>query len=548
MTCDTPVHTAETVDVTVKSWGGEVTVTDGFTYLAPINSAVCKNADPTSGCQMDIDANMIPIKYTGNTTTPQWQKADTTTPGDWYDYQNQKWANAVTVTTATLNTYKNAPTGTVIPEADILGYWVYIPRYAYEVQRYNAWNKPVCGNNQSGTSYADANCTSSMYQARFDIKFEKATDTKKTPSQGTCTTAPASAVATDQYTGGTNYRTGCGVSRTYGAATGTTWFTHPAFTSAQSTSGTELNGIWVAKYETTGSTTAPTVKPGLKSQISQVIGVQYDIAKSIGVLDSSATGGNGTTVTQNSHNLASAKSHDMKNSEWGAVAYLADSIYGSNGKKVQINAAYSSTLQNGNGATGYGITGCGPSADGTESQYTITDSATTGAVACTYNSSAHTYQTTTGQLASTTQNVYGVYDMAGGAYEYVMGNFNNIAGSTSYMATMSPANFMNVYLASSGFSSKPTWSSSSTNYYYNFDVCTLATCGGQANYETTAVQSVSSNNQSWGTGYSHFVDSSHPWFLRGGYSGNGSTAGLFSSYRSFGNANASYSFRVVLGV
>ena len=70
----------------------------------------------------------------------------------------------------------------------------------------------------------------------------------------------------------------------------------------------------------------------------------------------------------------------LKNSEWGAVAYLTESKYGRNGTEVTINN---------NGTTYY--TGGGAEADAIE----------------------------TNQLQSSTGNVYGIYDLSGNAYEYV---------------------------------------------------------------------------------------------------------------------------------
>jgi hypothetical protein len=60
-------------------------------------------------------------------------------------------------------------------------------------------------------------------------------------------------------------------------------------------------------------------------------------------------------------------------------------------------------------------------------------------------------------------------------------------------------------------------------------------------------QSVSSNNQSWGSDYSNFVNSSNPWFKRGGNSNNGSNAGVFASNNNNGNGNNNVGFRVVAG-
>ena len=45
-----------------------------------------------------------------------------------------------------------------------------------------------------------------------------------------------------------------------------------------------------------------------------------------------------------------------------------------------------------------------------------------------------------------------------------------------------------------------------------------------------AVQSVSSNNQSWGGTYSNFVNSSNPWFNRGSNSNNSNASPFYTSY------------------
>jgi hypothetical protein len=483
---------------------------------------------------MDIDANMIPIKYTGNTTTPEWQKADITTPGDWYDYDNQKWANAVTVTTATLATYKNAIAGTVINESDILGYWVYIPRYEYQVCRPNA-SDLVTGINVQG-------CPSDITsQYSFNINFQKS-------NQKTGTTTPAVG----------------------------DYVTHPAFTFG----ATELNGLWVGKYEvgtdtycynatattpvSCGRDIAPTniyIKPGQSPMTYKYIGAQFRIANNMGATQT--TGGNTITnnTATNTMNLATATTHQQKNDEWGAVTYLSTSIYGVYGtnnvfttgsftnaqRKVYNNGFYNSSVSTNTAhastydtATTRYVTGCGPVADKSDS----------------YNATCNQYYTALGQQASTTGNVYGLYDGAGGVYEYVMGNRLSTAspatctpGSTTYMATCPPNDYINTYktsVAGGLFGTKPAWSTSSSEYYYDFDVCTFATCGGQANYETTTVRSVSSSTQSWGADVSYFVYSSLPWFLRGGYADGGSGAGLFRSSIDTGSANDDGGFRVVL--
>jgi len=553
ITCVVPSGTAgTTVDVTVTTWGGTATRTGGFTYDPPVPTAQwVKSSSTKTGASagsytVDLDANMIPVVN---------KASDGTYPSNWCNYDAGQWCNAVTVKPTALAGYQGASVGAAIAEDDILGYWVYVPRYAYEVQRYHAWNRPVCGNNLSGAAYADANCTTAAYQARFDIRFETAVTAKKTPSPGsaTCSTPPASALAANLYTGGDDYRTGCGVSRTYGAATGTTWATHPAFTFGS----TELNGVWVGKFETTGSIAAPTVKPNLKSQISQTIGVQYTIAKSIGAADAANTGGSTASTTQNTHNLSAMKSRMLTNREWGAASYLATSAYGSDGKMVMINSAYTSMADGNGNASQFGITGCGPSTATSTSTYADATINTSGAVpvatSCSSGNPQRNYFGSIGQTASTTQNVYGIYDMSGGAYEYVMGYYGT-GNSASNMATLPPANYMDNYGATTNV--RPTWANSATVQYYNFDRCawdatpatptsasSLFKCGGHANYETTFVQSVSAVTQSWGSDYSYFVASTNPWFLRGGSSIFGSNAGLFSSDSHTGAALTSSGFR-----
>ncbi|MFZ2494215.1 MAG: hypothetical protein WAW60_00385, partial [Candidatus Saccharimonadales bacterium] len=174
-----------------------------------INQATCRSGDPTSGCQVDMDAAMIPVAYTGSVAGAQWSKADTTTVGNWYDYSAKQWANAVTVSSASLATYQAAPAGTVINEADVLAYYVYIPRYEYQVCRPNA--------SDLVTGIVAAGCPSDVTTPYdFNIQFQK-------PTQTTA----------------------------YNGTTVGGWATHPAFTFGS----TALAGIWVGKYETSSSDT-----------------------------------------------------------------------------------------------------------------------------------------------------------------------------------------------------------------------------------------------------------------------------------------------------
>ena len=564
--------------------------------------STCRNGDPNSDCQVDIDDNMIPIYYAGNNTDGSaiWKVANVNNPGEWYDYTKKQWANAVTVQSDKLTVYQNKP-GTTINNNDVLGYWVYIPRYAYEVQRPNAIDRVVTDEYPLPDNRVTNKYNSHSIRNEFSIHFEKATDTKKTPAE-TCnilnpTKEQMWANGTPTYKAGpdnTNilakdYRTGCAapgnangqnsttISRLYtdantAAANNTTWATHPAFSWLDNDgNGEELNGLWIGKFETTGTVTNPTVKPNQHANVREYIGKFYTMARSIGTgtYDPTNNGGNDISgITQNSHNLAEATSHMLKNSEWGAITYLASSKYGAGTNNVSINSAKPSTSADADIASpsdryGYGITGCGPKS--INRQTTTYSSVTTSAgetvhlpelssshiedpLAC--GDVDHSYVGSIGQLASTTNNVYGIYDMSGGAYEEVMGNltgYDDQSESTGWGDIWYPIKppYVDLYKESpygnftsdlSGASNNPVaWSEASYESEWNNDICTWGTCGGHALHETKQYQSVSSSDGSWGDDGSDFLERTIRWFVRGGRASSGSSAGLFYSFYHNGN-------------
>ncbi|MDR2063694.1 MAG: hypothetical protein LBQ02_02800, partial [Candidatus Nomurabacteria bacterium] len=504
----------ETADQTPYIPPDQLTPTNNWVKAASDNTSAINSITGASKDQfaVDIDANMIPIVNKAD---------DGTYPSSWCNYDAKQWCNAVTVKPTTLAKYQSDPAGTVINEDDILGYWTYIPRYAYEVMRHSAIDQVVQAQN-------------------FDIHFEKSTTPKKAPA-ATCSSSSGNAAK--------DYRTECSISRTYPTASPydtSTWATHPAFTLGT----TELNGLWVGKFETTGVQRAPTVKPNSHANIFKHTGEFYYAAQRLGktALDPSA-GNTVSGMTQNSHNLANQNSIMLKNDQWGAIAYLSSSTYGAGVNNVQINAAYPTTSSDADGTSSrFGITGCGPSSSGSTGSYTdgtaLSSSVTQSNTACSQDIS-RAYHGTLGQLASSTNNVYGIYDLSGGTYEYVMGNLN-ATSSTAYMATMPNANYFNIYPAPP-FGTRPSWSSSTSEQYYNNDICTWSTCGGHALHETKTVQSVSSDVQSWGSDYSSFAYSGYPWFRRGGISGVGSGDGVFALHYGTGSADRSLGFRVVVG-
>ena len=174
--------------------------------------------------------------------------------------------------------------------------------------------------------------------------------------------------------------------------------------------------------------------------------------------------------------------HMSKNNEWGAVAYLTQSIYG----RCGINTACTEVSRNNN--TKY-ITGIG--ADPT----TATTTSTT-----------NSYDTNLGTKASTTGNIYGIYDMNGGSHEYVMGVYNKT-------------------ISSSGFSSLPD-----EKYYNNY---TATTYQGHALNETAG----------WYSDYSNSIGFSYPWVVRSYSSSTSYNSGIFYYENGVGSSNPSFSTR-----
>ena len=567
LTFTAPTYTQEGQKNVYLEWGGggPIEIENGWNY---VESSKCISGTVNTDCQVDIDPGMFAVYYAGDSwslVNPRY--IDDVVPdraGDWYDYSAGKWANAITVRddfekgcyeiydeagnlnvslitdptqcstgmytpkdaysavqsywTNQYNTVNYGHNEFTVYDDFILGYWVYVPRYSYEVMRRDAIDLV-------------------QQPEDFKIKFETASDAKKVPVEG-CSNVndPKS------------YRVGCGLNRTYtnaatdttaNAVAGTTWATHPAFTWMDADGNpVELNGIWVGKFETTGTRTAPTVKPNQHANVYEHIGEFYSAAKSIGQPDSANQYGGAKTddttngLTPNSHHLTKATSHMLKNSEWGAVAYLSASKYGAGANKVQINAAFlasGSTDADGDKSQ-YGATGCGPDSNGVEGKYdagTLDETTIESPTAC--GSVDRAYNGTIGQYASTTGNVYGVYDMSGGVWEYVMGNYSTNLSQTSNnpynhgeVKTPIKPPYVDLYNITSNNSC--TWNTSGSG------------CGGHALFETAG----------WGGDYSYFVDSSHPWFVRGGSADNWSDAGVFASDVYTGSLDIDSGFRVAI--
>ena len=257
---------------------------------------------------------------------------------------------------------------------------------------------------------------------------------------------------------------------------------HPAFRDGTETNfenggwNEELTGIWVGKYETSLVNKADSSNITTSSSTKGNILLSENTDKAIAVQPGMSSWRYctiGNIYTNAKAYSTSLNSHMLKNSEWGAVAYLTESKYGRNGTEVTIN----------------------------NSREYITGSAETS------SGTTNDYKSTEGVLASSTGNVTGIYDLSGGAYEYV----------AAY------------YSGSSNLSNGNSFADGSSNEYSTAYTGTLASTAykqGDATYETSG----------WHDDLDNFVYSSVPFFQRGGM-GNASTyAGVFNSYSNDGNS------------
>ena len=389
-----------------------------------------------------LASNMIPVYY--DETAETWKKADLANLNNtykWYNYNNGMWANAVTVTSSSRSKYLNASIGTSISMNDITTMWVWIPRFnAVTPSNYNGGTKDNPG--------------------AIDVTFVKQNEP-----------------AIDAFTFGDK----------------------------------QLSGFWYAKFEVSHSTLASSttnnnlgcatttcsnangiiIKPNVKSLRYNNISNFFFASRSM-------------EQTGNSFGFVSTEvdTHMSKNNEWGAVAYLTQSIYGrcsnsTNCTEVGIN-------NNSNYITGYGAPAGSSS------------SVTNGA-----------YNTDLGKDASTTGTIYGIYDMSGGAYEYVMGVSADTNGKPrSGYSSSSNSGFTGMLNDGTTYTRIAFPDSKYYNLYTDDSSYT-----GHALTETAR----------WYNDDEYFVESSFPWFLRGGIYHDGIDAGVFTFSNSSGSSDSYYS-------
>ena len=230
---------------------------------------------------------------------------------------------------------------------------------------------------------------------------------------------------------------------------------------------------------------------------------------------------NGNPYGFDSNNI---DSHLMKNSEWGAVSYLAHSQYGRNNTKITINNLSNEKIEGASTVTGY----AGDKINATENvvnQEKLEDKI----------NNSYVWYTKKGMLASTTGNMYGIYDMVGGATEYTSGYMENISDNyLMYIEDFGDSSTSNKYYTIyKSFENEEV----EDNYKANSKIY------GDATIETSKE---GINYNSWNGESSFYINKNSAFFLRGGSYGEGKFAGIFCYEIHSGHLSLDHGFRTVL--
>ena len=447
-------------------------------YIEPI----LNGTDPV------LEDPLIPVTIDSDGTV---KKADLSS--EWYDYETRRWANAVIL----FDESKTYASGDVIPEENIESYFVWIPKY-----RYQLWDLGL----YDSLTEID---TSKVHEIPIIFGDYNTSDSVS----GECTTPMESGTSGNCEVGD--------------------YMTHPAFLSIPST------GFWVGKFETgyNGATSVTEaevnerdaskviIKPNVYSwrgiQVANAFYTSYDYKREL-------------------------DSHMMKNTEWGAVAYLSHSAYGS-ATSVRIN-------NNSDMITGF---------QANNEPTCITQHTNEECNRCCSDNTCNiAYPNSV--LSSTTNNISGIFDMAGGAREHVMAAMLMQNGTLSSGANYSQNTGFNgmfscptCYSETSGVTELTTgydWPDKKYYDAYNYGSGTYEYYRrilGDATGEMGPANQKTYNNitrfvSSWYDDYAIFVSIYGPGAIRGGLFYMGADAGIFQFDYNQGCARVDTTYRLIL--
>lgn len=249
------------------------------------------NIDSTlNGSYPELLENMIPVVYDEKLNS--WVKADSRIK--YFDYDKKIWANAVLVRKNRNTIDPNSKSreyylsedaiSKPIYEGDIIGYYVWIPRYKYTL--FNTNNKVI-------------------KPIEINIVFEN-----------------------NKYKKSVN-------------ELNNNYLTHPAFSYNK-----EINGFWVSKFQNNVDETSSCYTDKTTcDKADLILYSKPDKNKITNISISNAWLSTKNMLTpDNVYGLKNANTNVLTNLEWGAVAYLADSKYGINDKLISNKFDYKNNL------------------------------------------------------------------------------------------------------------------------------------------------------------------------------------------------------------
>lgn len=481
------------VEVPFKNANGEeidysrvVKATYNYNYFNfdVVNSSDCHEIKNYIN-EPELVDGMIPVIYDNENSN--WVKASR--DSNWYNYLDKKWANVVLVRevasgngSLSRSEYVNAPSGTVINQADVLTYFVWIPRFRYSTFDYTV-------------SYLD------YLNKGIDIIFEKSTRLKSDSSDG--------------------------------------YLTHPAFTFGNS----ELSGIWVGKFESSSSNSSLTDGGGNVNTLGVRVIPNVPSWRNISLANAFVSSNNMNRISNEygiSYDLID--SHVLKNVEWGSVAILSNSKYGlcdgytcnnirNNNSGTYITGCGASSVSSEyiySSSTGY------PS--GCENAYNTDNgvlASTNGNITGIYDMSGGANESVMAFVSNNT---------ATGIVTGISSS-NNTGFSGSIYSSGSWSTFTGVSIPDSKYYDVYSYSLSNTDYSRR--ILGDAT-GEMGPFSTTTISSTTHYYSGWYDDYASLITASSPFMIRGGSNNYAKFSGLYNFNASTSYANSNIGFRVVL--
>ena len=439
----------------------------------PYTESILNGTDPV------LEEGLIPI--TINEENGSVTRADETEK--WYSYSEQQWANAVILRDGVEDPGANKP----IDEGDIESYFVWIPKFQYKIFDMGEYNEIETVEDKNNKA--------------IEIKFglDNTVNDNSSEEYLQCETP----MQENKIQGISGHDENCNINY---------WMTHPAFLSFNT------NGLWVGKFETgyDGATA---------DNEAQVNNIEVD---KIVIKPNVFSWGNisvGKIFKIGLNYQRTLDSHAMKNTEWGAVAYLTQSNYG----RCKNNSCEEIMINNSRNA----MTGFAAKSPATVGYDLYLDGTFTSPNVDTVKAFAYPRSI----AASTTGNVTGIFDMNGGLWEYVMGNANGEAGLSELSKNIELisryAKYFDVY---------------DSNDFNEFNKRILGDATGEMgpfgikNYNGNN-NKINSYYEDWGQ---NFATSNEPWFIRGGHYFHGTHAGIFAFQVGTGENKLAGGFRLVL--